>query len=137
MLACLQSMAIASAEASNGVERPDTLLLPMRDWLLCSNTRLPDTNITVLSFFRENNPFITFVDWLPELTGGGPNSNNVYLAYRRDPTKISLEIPMEFRQLPPQEKGLEIVVPCESTCAGVLLYKPLSVAWAEVTDAAS
>lgn len=132
-LKVLQAMAMASAVATQGVERPDTLLLPLQDYTIVSETELNDSD-TVLSFFRKHNPFITYVDWIPELEKASSNGHNVYLCYKRDPSKLELVVPMEFRSYAPQEVGLDIEVPCESTCAGVIVYKPMSVAWAEVRN---
>ena len=35
---------------------------------------------------------------------------------------------MPFTQYPPQERGLEFVVPCESRYGGIITYYPLSLA---------
>ena len=34
---------------------------------------------------------------------------------------------MQFKQYPVQVKNLETVIPCESRCAGLMIYYPLSM----------
>lgn len=136
MIRDLTTIANASAEVTDGVERANTLLLPMREYNAIANTRYTETK-TVLAFFKENNPNLTLIDWIPDLRGASTNGNDVILCYNRDPLKLELVVPMDFTQHPAQEIGLEVVVPCEATCAGVILYKPLSVAYCEVTRPAA
>lgn len=132
MIRDLGTIAKASMVVTDGVERPDTMLLNMEDYIACSETQYGD-NDTVLTFFLRNNPFISMIDWVPDLAGGGSNGEDAILCYKRDPMKLELVIPLEFTQLMPQEVGLEIEVNCEATCAGIVLYKPLSLAYALVS----
>lgn len=131
----LNTLASASFIVTNGIERANTILLPVRDYGIVSSTKYSETE-TILQFFLRNNPQITLIDWLPELRGAAANGNDVYMAYNRNPTKLKLSIPMEFTERPPQERGLEVIVPCEATCGGVIIYKPLSVAYCQVSDSA-
>ena len=118
--------------ASNGVETPNTMLLPVAEHTIVSTKRLPDTNITVLKFFLENNPFIESVDWLEELKDAGAASVPRIVSYRRDPDWLTLEIPQDFEQFPVQEKGLAFEVPVHQRIGGVLIYYPLSVAYSDI-----
>lgn len=118
-------------ESTKGVEQPDTMLLPLSLYNLAATTRLPNTAITALSFFLQTNPFIKQVDWLQELAGAGAGSTNRILAYRRDPLKLTLEIPQDYEQFEPEIEGLEYKVACHSRCGGVIIYKPMSIAYAD------
>lgn len=135
MLAYLNSLANHPAELTNGVERADTLLMSLKIFNLISTTKINDaSNYTVLKFFLETNPYIKMVDWVPELSGTGTvdttsnKTGDVMIAYERNPDKIVLNIPLDFLQYPPQPKGLEFVVPCESRFGGVTVRRPFSVA---------
>jgi hypothetical protein len=117
-----------------GVEVPNTLLLPLEQYTLIASTpRSSVSDTTILEYFLQNNPFITTVDWVPELAGAGPipmggsDPSNIMIAYDKNPDKLTMEIPMPFTQYPPQERGLEFVVPCESRYGGVIVYYPLSL----------
>lgn len=124
---------------SKGIEQSDTLLVSLDIYTLISTT--PISNLatkTILQFFQENNPFITKVDWLNELTlynptypGTQAGSADSILAYKRDPMKLTMEIPQDFEMFPPQESGMEFVVPCHSRYGGAVIYKPLSVTRAD------
>lgn len=132
MLANLNAIANNPITASNGVEMADTLLLPIDLYTLVTTTRITDTNITVLKFFMENNPFIKSVDWVQELGTAGVGGVRRVVAYNRDPDALTLEIPQDFEQFPVQEKGLAYKVPCHERIGGVLFYYPLSAAYADV-----
>lgn len=113
---------------SNGVEMPDTLLLPIDQYTLIASTpRSINSDTTILQYFLLNNEFITTVDWLAQLSGAGEGGADVMIAYERNENKLAMQIPMAFTQYPPQERNLEFVVPCESRFGGVTIYYPLSV----------
>lgn len=123
---------------TKGVEMPNTVLLPVAQYTLIASTpRSATSDTTILEYFIQNNPFITTVDWVPELVGAGiepPNGglgSDMFIVYDKNPDKLTMEIPMPFTQYPPQERGLEFVVPCESRYGGVITYYPLSLAFGE------
>lgn len=113
---------------SNGVERPNTLLLPLDQYTYISSTpRSINSDMTILQYFLLNNPFITTVDWLAQLAGAGINGVDVMIAYDRDENKLAMQIPLAFTQYPPQERNLEFVICCESRFGGVVIYYPYSM----------
>lgn len=116
-------------DVSKGVESADTLLLPLIQYNLIFDTpRSSQSDMSVGEWVLKNNGHIKGIDWLNELKGAGAGATDLMIAYRRDPDKLTLEIPQDFEQFPVQEKGLEFVVPTHSRIAGVLIYYPLSIA---------
>ena len=118
-------------DISNGVETANTLLLPLDQWNYISNTRLPDTDISIRTWILGQNPHIKKIDWLTELKTAGAGNTTRMICYRYDPDALTLEIPEDFRQLPVQESGLEFVVNTYQRIGGVLIYYPLSIAYAD------
>jgi len=117
---------------SNGVEMPDTLLMPIAQYTLISSTpRSVNSDTTILQYFLMNNPFIKNVDWLAQLAGAGVGGADVMIAYEKNENKLAMQIPMAFTQYAPQERNLEFVIPCESRYGGVTIYYPLSIAIGE------
>jgi len=110
-----------------GVEAPDTLLLPEAEYTRIAQLRADTTSdLTVLKFFLATNPWVKNVEpWHYLSTAGGGSTQRMFF-YRRDPSKVKLRNPGGYEQLPPQEDGLEFVVPCWMTTAGIIFYKPLS-----------
>ena len=120
----------AISALTNGVEMPNTVLLPIAQYTLIASTpRSSVSDTTILEYFIQNNPFVTTVDWVPELKGvivdGSPT--DVFICFDKNPDKLTMEIPMPFTQYPPQERNLEFVVPCESRYGGIITYYPLSI----------
>lgn len=117
---------------TNGVEAPDTLILPIAQYTLIASTpRSSTSDTTILEYFLQNNPFVSVVDWVFELTGAGGSGEDIMIAYHNNPDKLTLEIPMPFTQYPPQERNLEFEIPCESRFGGVLIYYPLAMSIGE------
>lgn len=127
----MNSLFTAIHEISKGQETGNTLMMPLNQYNLVATTRIPDTNETVLSFFLRVSPHCEEVVWVNELKGAGAGATDRMVAYRRDPMALTMEIPSEFRQLPVQEKGLEFIVPTHQRFGGVIVYYPLSVAYAD------
>lgn len=128
MLKDLITLAETPVDATLGVETPDTILLPLAQFNLVSTTQMPNINQTVLQFFLANNPYVKNVEVWNRLKGAGAGSSDVAVVYKKDPEKLTMEVPQDFEQLPVQEKGLEYEVPCHARCGGVIIYYPLSVA---------
>lgn len=114
--------------STKGVEAPDTLAMPLAQYALIASTPLQaGSDTTILEFFLRNQQYVREVVACEELKGVGPGQSDVMIAYRRDPDCLTLEIPVEFEQLPVQEKGLEFEVPCHSRVGGLIVYRPLSL----------
>jgi len=114
---------------SKGVEIADTLLLPLTQYNLIFDTpRSAQSDFSIGEWVLKNSPHLKSIDWLNELTGAGVGATDLMIAYKRDPEKLSLEVPQDFEQFPVQEKGLEFIVPTHSRVGGVLIYYPLSIA---------
>lgn len=119
-------------DVSKGVETADTLLLPLNQYNLLANTpRKEGSDMSVMKWVMDNNPHLKEIVWVDEMKGAGAGASDKMVAYRRDPDAITMEIPSEFKQLPVQEKNLEYIVPCHERLGGVLIYYPLSVAYAD------
>jgi len=125
-------------ELTNGVEVPDTILIPIAQLALIQKTRLAaGTDTTILQFFLANNPSITRIEWVVQLKAvdplpsGDTGPKDVMVVYQRNPDKLTLEIPQSYEQFPAQERNLEFVIPTHSRFGGVIIYYPLSVSVVE------
>lgn len=117
--------------ATKGVERPDTLVLPVEILNYISSNKInPNTDKTILAAFLERNRYITSVEeWYKageaDVAGTGPRA----VAYRKDPTVLTLEIPQEFEMFPAQPHNLSFRVPCHGRIGGVQCRYPLALAY--------
>lgn len=127
----LNGIATKAADLTNGVETPDTLLLPLAQFNLASVKRITNTQATVLEFFLRTNPYIRRVIPVWRCKGAGAGGTDRMVAYRADPSKVRLEIPMEFMFHTAQERGLGVEIPGEGEIAGVISPFPMSVTFGD------
>lgn len=128
ILADMNALCNSIPEDTNGIEVPDTLLLPLAQFHLVNTKRIgSDSSMTVLKFFMETNSYIKNVDWCNDLktaaVGGGP----LAVAYRRSPEVMGLQIPQELTPMAPQQKNMELVINFVGTCGGLVIYRPLAI----------
>jgi hypothetical protein len=132
IIADLNALVSAVINTTNGVESPDTLILPITQYRLISTTRMGDgSDETILSFFLKTNGIIKMVDWVVELSGAGAGASDRAMVYKKDPSYVRVEIPKFYREENPQQEGLEFEVVAEQRTAGVIVYYPLSIAFCD------
>jgi hypothetical protein len=117
---------------TQGVEAPDTLILPLDKYRYIQNTPVftgagsrPEE--TILKVYLARSRFVRDVDWwLPlakaDAAGTGPRA----LLYKRDPEHVHFEMPMPPRELPPQPHNLAIEVNSWARAGGVVFEYPIS-----------
>ena len=111
------------------VHRANTLLLPLPHFRHIQTTRIPDTDIPIVEFFRRSNPEIREILPLTELISSGAGGTPQALAYQKDPGMQSGVIPLAFQQLEAQAHGFEVVVPVRERVGGTVWYYPFSGAF--------
>jgi len=129
---CLMTSAIR--DISNGVESPNTLLLPEAQYTLISCTpRSSTSDTTILDFILKSNAWISTVMPVYNLKDSAPvaagyDSEDTAVLYDRSAEKLWLETPQDFESFAAQEKGLMFEVPNHLRTAGVIVAYPKSVA---------
>ncbi len=122
----------AAPESTNGIESPDTVILPLSLYNKLQNTPYgSNRDKTILQFIRENYPQITRIDWVQELVGAGAGNTNRVMAYARDPLKVEVQIPQRFEQMPPQLSGKVYEIICSQSTGGTIVYYPQSVVFCD------
>jgi hypothetical protein len=134
----LNQIANTPANLTLGIEVADTMLLskPVYNYIAITPVSSLDPSWTILKAFKENAPDIKEVEWIPELSAFSADGDNSVIAdailvYCKNPLKLTMEVPMDYEMLPPQEEGMEFYVPGYGRFGGVIIYKPLSIAIAK------
>jgi hypothetical protein len=134
ILADLHGIATAIVETTNEVEVPDTLVLPIRQRQIITNTPISvsgNTSVTIEKFFLENSPYIKRIVQWHKAKGTGTGGTDRMVAYRLDPDALEAIIPLEAEFLPPQANNLAFKIPAWARTAGVVTYYPMSVAYGD------
>ena len=136
MLELLNYGVSAIINASNMKEQPDTILMAYEDYNKISTTRNSDSSdVTVLEYFLRTNPYIRNVEPINQLDKDNSVLNtNRMVVYKRDPEKVQLHIPQPLELFPPQQRGLEFIVPAHARVGGVALYYPKSVIYVQASS---
>lgn len=138
MLELLNYGVTAIISGSKMKEQPDTILMGYDDYNKVSTTRNSDSSdVTVLEYFLRTNPYIRNVEPINQLTKGnnsGKLNTSRMVVYKRDPEKVQLHIPQPLELFPPQQRGLEFIVPAHARVGGVALYYPKSVIYVQASS---
>ena len=129
MLHLLNYGVTAIINGSNMKEQPDTILMAWEDYNTISTRRNSDSSdVTVMEYFLRTNPYIRNIEPINQLDADKSTlSKNRMVFYKRDPQKVQLHIPQPLELFPPQQRGLEFIVPAHARVGGVALYYPKSV----------
>jgi len=123
----IQAAITQVVEITNGVEMPNTLILPVAQYnLLAFKPYGSNKDRTLLTWIKENYPMLTTIEWVAELKGAGDSGTDCAMLYTKDEQHITNEILVPFEQFPPQQDGLDFKVICQATYAGVINYYPLA-----------
>jgi hypothetical protein len=133
MLELLNFGVTAFVNGSKMKETPDTILIAYEDFRVISTQRNSDSSdVTVLEYFLRTNPYITSIEPINQLDADNSVLNtNRMVVYKRDPQKVQLHIPQPLELFPPQQRGLEFVVPAHARVGGVAIYFPKSVIYVQ------
>jgi len=125
MLGQLNAAAQLIVTATNEAFIPDTVILPTYSYgVLAATPYGVDSTVTALNYLKTNSPYIrNVVSWYRG-TGAGAASVNRGVIYKRDPEVLEGVVPLQFEALPPQARGLEMVVPVVGRAGGVKFYHP-------------
>ena len=135
MLELLNYGVTAIINGSKMKEQPDTILLSYADYNKISTTRNSDSSdVTVLEYFLRTNPYIRNVEPINQLEADNSVLNtDRMVVYKRDPEKVQLHIPQPLELFPPQQRGLEFIVPAHARVGGVALYYPKSMIYVQAS----
>ncbi len=105
---------------------PDTFVLPSERWALISEKRMDSgTDTTVLEYFKKNNLYTARTNQplgvmpLLELENAGTGGVERMMTYVKHPDVLTMRMPMPWRTIAPQPKGLTVEVPAEYKFGGV------------------
>ncbi len=119
-------------DATNGHEAPTTIVLPAPQYaILATKQNSAASDKSVLTFFLETYKPLgvkEVIPWAKCELAGLSGTKDLAMAYNRHPDYVTLEIPQDFEQFPPQERNLEFIVPCHERIGGVIIYYPIAFA---------
>ena len=101
-------------------EQINTMLVPVIIYNHISGTpRASNSDTTILQFLLKNVEGLDTIESVNELDSDA-------VLYTKNPDKLTMEIVKELEFLPPQERGLELLVPSWGKTGGVIVYYPMS-----------
>ncbi len=109
-------------------EQANMLGLPTSQYNYLANTRLTDTNETIMQYLIKNSPWITGpnnIVSIPELKDDGSGEEKI-IAWTLNPDKIEQKIPQDIVFHPVQRIGLEWVVDVTVVYGGLHIRYPKS-----------
>lgn len=143
----VNELLVSIIKNSKGTERANVVAVPSTEFAIISSKRASSTapnDTTVLTFLRANWPGVEFTS-AEELSASiaaendseWDSSDDAMIAMRRDPTKLTLEIPQGYEEMPVEREGLAFQVATHSRCGGLVVRYPKSAAIRTGIQAAS
>ena len=117
IMADVNQALIGMVTATKETELADTLVMPTERFMSLGSRRLGDTNMTILSFLRQNNVYTAQTGQPLQIFGKrnlltkGVGNTARMLAYRRSPDVLKMHIPMPHRFFPVQIVGFQYKIP--------------------------
>ena len=139
IIADLTNLVEAISIATKSKHDATHLVLPRdrRGYLM--NTEISaGAGVSILKWFMDNNPSVT-IEWSNTFNGvksgflpsGTSGTDHVAMAYEKRPENLAFMNAMPFLQHDPEVRNLEFVVTCEERNGGVIIWRPLTVAFME------
>jgi len=119
---------------TNEMESPNTIILPLEQYLYLSATPMStDNDKTILTYLLETLAVlgITTIEKLSKLKAAGPTGKDMMMAYENTMDKLAYQLPQDFEQIDEDKVGMAYTIPCHARSGGMTIYYPQSVAFAE------
>lgn len=114
------------------IEQPDTWLLPLSTYESISQRRVGDgTNESILSYYLRTAAHAKRVVKTHKSETKGSGSTTRAVCYEANPNKLEMIVPTPFEQFNPISEGLDVVTICHLRTAGVFVYRPRSICYAD------
>jgi hypothetical protein len=130
----LLAMENAIVNNTKGVRSADTLILPLAKLTYIAqksiyNTAPSNPMDTILSVFLAKSRTITNVEFWHFADTVNTGSTPRATMYKRDPTVVHLEVPLEQQEMPPQAKNLSLEINSVGRIGGVAWEYPLAAVY--------
>lgn len=128
ILAAMNDFVNSINELTDTIAQPELLLMPPVQYNYVATTPLGSgSDTTILTHFKNNNPYITDVRNVQELRGAGPSGEDVMIAYRRANENGEHKLVEPFTQLAPQDRNLAVITNCVAKSGGFVTDYPLEM----------
>ena len=87
--------------------------------------------MTVLEYFLRTNPFIRNVEPINQLAAANSSLARTAWWFTSVTPEVQLHIPQPLELFPPQQRGLEFIVPAHARVGGTTIYYPKSVKYVQ------
>lgn len=124
----LNDHANAVPAGTEDIETPDTMAIPGAQYDLLSTTMIGDNrDKSVLSTFLANSPHIRNAVRINELKGSGTGGVDTIIVFRRDISKLRMNVALDVEQFPPERRGMVVRVEYHMRVGGLTVTKPKSI----------
>jgi hypothetical protein len=119
----------AQMDASSNIEMPNHVVMPVASYNLVNSLFLnPGFNQDkVLDALKGAYPMVSRWDWEPGMNTTSAAGGNALVAYRNDASRMRAVAPLMMAPVPPEPRGLSIILNFESRFGGVMTPRPRSV----------
>lgn len=131
IIADYQKLLDAPRVATDNIHVADTLIVDNSEWAVLNKPRA-NTDTTIKEFLLQNNKNLKTIEpWsrlnLANTAGNGPRA----MAYKKDPSVVRYYMVQLMKELPPQSRDYEVVIPCYGYTGFTNVRHPKAMAYME------
>jgi hypothetical protein len=127
----LQTIKDRIATVTSDVEKTKRIILPtILHRYIGSKARSSTSDLTILEYFRRNNPDVEITDWERCNTAGASAKHRI-VAYDPSTSNVRLLLSYEFQADPPERKGRSQKVTCWMRTGGIWLLAPATMTYGD------
>lgn len=119
--------------ASNGLFEEFDFVFTPKLWTKLGTRLDTYSDKTIADFVLSSVPGVRSLSWTGRLAAKGAGGIERSLCYPRDPRVLEAYIPVRFRQMPPQLRGMVFEIYCQARYGGLRFYHPNMIRRHDIT----
>jgi hypothetical protein len=128
MVADVVALLTGVETATKQIHQANLVWMSPERFNLLATTPMPNTSMTVLAYLRGAYPGVVF-DKCYRLSTSGAGGTQRMLALHQDKSVFYFWEPQSFTMYPAQQRNFKFIVPCKGAVGGVIVKRPLAIAF--------
>lgn len=112
---------------TKGLHVANTVVLPLSTYGFIDRTPWSATgqsDFTIMSYLKQRRPDVNFAKWYALEKAAANGTSKRMLVFEKNADVVEGQLPLDFYEFSPQQRGLGVKVPCVARCGGSIIRLP-------------